>query len=83
MRDVFHAPLSVLVKGAVVLPEEYFVEALPLAWELLLESSQEVAASAAALFILGAVRAPVQATHLIHGALQVTDPAGRINAILR
>ncbi|KAG8225919.1 hypothetical protein J437_LFUL005955 [Ladona fulva] len=83
VRDVFHAPLSVLVKGAVVLPEEYFVEALPLAWELLLESSQEVAASAAALFILGAVRAPVQATHLIHGALQVTDPASRINAILR
>ncbi|XP_071444564.1 protein unc-80 homolog isoform X1 [Hetaerina americana] len=83
VRDVFHAPLSVLVKGAVVLAEEHFIDSLPLAWELLLESSQEVAASAAALFILGAVRAPVQATHLIHGALQDTEPAGRINAILR
>ncbi|XP_046393341.1 protein unc-80 homolog [Ischnura elegans] len=83
VRDVFHAPMSVLVKGAVVLAEEHFIESLPLAWELLLESSQEVAASAAALFILGAVRAPVQATHLIHGALQDKEPAGRINAILR
>ncbi|XP_049834730.1 protein unc-80 homolog isoform X4 [Schistocerca gregaria] len=83
VREVFHAPLAVLVKGAVVLSEEHFVNMLPVAWELLLEHSQEVAAVAASLFILGAVRAPTQATDIMHNGLQNQTPAVRINAILR
>ncbi|XP_021940294.1 protein unc-80 homolog isoform X4 [Zootermopsis nevadensis] len=83
VRDVFHAPLAVLVKGAVILSEEYFVDILPIAWELLLEANQEVAATAASLFILAAVRAPNQATDTIHHGLHHQDPAARINAILR
>jgi hypothetical protein len=80
---VFHAPLSVLVKGAVVLSEEHFVDILPVAWELLLEPVQEVAAAAATLFILAAVRAPSHASDVMHHGLQHADTSTRINAILR
>lgn len=80
---MFHAPLSVLVKGAVVLTEDLFIDIIPVAWELLLESDQEVAASAASLFILCSVRAPNHATDLMHHALGHQDVSVRINAILR
>lgn len=63
--------------------EEQFVEIMPVAWELLLEWHQEVSASAAALFILSAVRAPNQASDLMHHHLKHSDPKVRINAILR
>ncbi|XP_069694360.1 protein unc-80 homolog isoform X2 [Periplaneta americana] len=83
VRDIFHAPLAVLVKGAVILSEEQFVDILPVAWELLLEANQEVAATAASLFILAAVRAPSPAMDIMHHGLHHQDPAARINAILR
>nr|XP_033339451.1 protein unc-80 homolog isoform X5 [Megalopta genalis] len=83
VKDVFHAPLATLVKGAVVMTEELFVDVLPVAWELLLESNQEVAASAASLFIVAAVRAPNQASELMHHGLQHSIASMRINAILR
>ncbi|XP_076295581.1 unc80, NALCN channel complex subunit isoform X10 [Lasioglossum baleicum] len=83
VKDVFHAPLATLVKGAVVMTEELFVDVLPVAWELLLESNQEVAASAASLFIVAAVRAPNQASELMHHGLQHSVTSVRINAILR
>ena len=50
---MFHAPLSTLLKGAVILSEENFHDIVSVAWELLLEMNQEVAAAAASLFILG------------------------------
>ncbi|GLV31802.1 uncoordinated 80 [Carabus blaptoides fortunei] len=83
IRDGFHAPLAVLVKGAVILSEEHFIDIMPVAWELLLEWNQEVAASAASLFILAAVRAPHQVVELMQQGLKHQDPAIRINAILR
>ncbi|KYN10340.1 Protein unc-80 like protein, partial [Trachymyrmex cornetzi] len=83
VKDAFHAPLATLIKGAVVMTEDLFVEVLPVAWELLLESNQEVAASAAALFIVSAVRAPNQASDLMHKGLQHNNTSVRINAILR
>ncbi|XP_032667265.1 protein unc-80 homolog isoform X5 [Odontomachus brunneus] len=83
VKDAFHVPLATLIKGAVVMTEDLFVDVLPAAWELLLESNQEVAASAAALFIVSAVRAPNQASELMHKGLQHTSTSVRINAILR
>lgn len=83
VKDAFHAPLAALVKGAVVMSEDLLVEVLPVAWELLLESNQEVAASAASLFIVAAVRAPNQASDIMHQALQHGNTSVRINAILR
>lgn len=63
--------------------EEHFIEIIPVAWELLLEWNQEVAASASSLFILAAVRAPQQVSELMSHGLKHPDPAIRINAILR
>ncbi|XP_043521274.1 protein unc-80 homolog isoform X3 [Frieseomelitta varia] len=83
VKDIFHAPLATMVKGAVVMTEELFVDVLPVAWELLLESNQEVAASAASLFIVAAVRAPNQASELMHHGLEHSSSSVRINAILR
>ncbi|XP_049820328.1 protein unc-80 homolog isoform X2 [Aethina tumida] len=83
IKDVFHAPLAVLLKGATILTEEHFIEIIPVAWELLLESNREVTACAASLFILAAVKAPQVVSDLMQHGLSHSDPAIRINAILR
>lgn len=83
VRNVFHAPFSLLVKGAVVLSEDLFIDIIPVAWELLLEADQEVAASSASLFIICAVRAPSHASDVMLHALTNKDVNTRINAILR
>lgn len=83
VRDLFHVPLSTLVKGAAVLTEDQFIDIIPAAWELLLETNQETAASAAAFFILSSVKAPTQATEIMQRALKHKDPNVRIGAILR
>ncbi|KAK9884494.1 hypothetical protein WA026_007335 [Henosepilachna vigintioctopunctata] len=83
VKDVFHGPLATLMKGAVILTEEHFVGIIPVAWELLLESNQEVAASAASLFILGAVKAPHHVSEIMQHSLSHSDIQIRINAILR
>ncbi|XP_065337258.1 protein unc-80 homolog isoform X7 [Cloeon dipterum] len=82
-RSLFHSPMSVLLKGAVILHEDNFIDILPVAWELLLEPSQEVAASAAALFILAAVKAPAHASNVMQHCLQHSDVTTRIQAVLR
>ncbi|KAF7271721.1 hypothetical protein GWI33_015431 [Rhynchophorus ferrugineus] len=83
VKDAFHAPFAALLKGAVILTEENFSDIVPVAWELLLEMNQEVAAAAASLFILGAVKTPSQVTEIMQHGLTNSDPAVRINAILR
>ncbi|KAG5895326.1 hypothetical protein JTB14_000598 [Gonioctena quinquepunctata] len=83
VKDAFHAPLAALLKGAVILTDEHFLEIIPVAWELLLESSQEVTACAASLFILGAVKAPQQVSDIMQHGLSHPECAVRINAILR
>lgn len=72
-----------LLKGAVVLTEEHFFEIIPVVWELLLEFNQEVAACAASLFILAAVKAPQQVCDIMQHNLSHSDAAVRINAVLR
>ncbi|RZC42316.1 unc-80 -like protein, partial [Asbolus verrucosus] len=83
VKDAFHSPLAVLLKGAVILAEEHFIEIIPVAWELLLESNQEVTACAASLFILAAVKAPQPVSDIMQHGLSHPDAAIRINAILR
>lgn len=72
-----------ILKGAVILSEENFVNIIPVAWELLLESDQEVTACAASIFILGAVRAPHQVSEILQHGLSHPECVVRINAILR
>ncbi|CAH1135888.1 unnamed protein product [Ceutorhynchus assimilis] len=83
VKDVFHAPLATLLKGAVILTEENFADIVPVAWELLLEMNQEVAAAAASVFILGSVKAPASVTEIMQHGLTNVQPVVRINAILR
>lgn len=83
VKDAFHSPFAVLLKGAVILSEEHFIEIIPVAWELLLETNQEVTACAASLFILAAVKAPQPVSEIMQHGLSHPDVAIRINAILR
>ncbi|XP_059612441.1 protein unc-80 homolog isoform X4 [Phlebotomus argentipes] len=83
IREMFHIPIATLIKGAAILTEEQFIEAIPAAWELLLEPNQETAATSAAFFILGAVKAPNFVSDIMQKALKNKDPDIRIGAILR
>lgn len=83
VRKLFHFPLAALCKGAAILSEDLFVEAIPAAWEMLLEADQELAANAAALFIIASVRAPTFASDVMQRALKHRDENVRIGAILR
>lgn len=83
VRGLFHVTLSTLVKGAAVLTEDQFIDVIPAAWELLLETNQETSASAASFFILSSVKAPTQACDIMNRALKHKDPNVRIGAILR
>lgn len=83
VRSLFHFPAAALLKGAAILSEDLFVEAIPAAWELLLETDQETAANSAALFIIASVRAPSFASDIMQRALKHKDTNVRIGAILR
>lgn len=83
MKDAFQAPFSTLLKGAAILTEDNFANVIPAAWELLLESNQEVTAGAASIFILGAVKVPQQVSEILQHGLSHPDCSVRINAILR
>lgn len=83
VREIFHVPMAIMIKSAVVLGEDSFIEVIPAAWELLLEKNPEISTSAAALFIIGSVRAPNFASDIMQRALKHKDPDIRIQAILR
>lgn len=83
LRELFHVPMATLIKGAVILSEEQFVDGIPAAWELILEPNQEVASTAAAFFILAAVKAPNCVSEIMQKALKNKEPQVRIGAILR
>lgn len=83
VKDGFHSPLAIIVKSIVILSEEHVTDILPVAWELLLESNQEIVASAASVFIVGAFRAPTRASDIMKNGLQSNETIVRINAILR
>lgn len=83
MKDIFHSPLALIIKSIVILSEECIINILPVAWELLLESNQEIVASAASLFIVGSFKVPTRTTEIMQKGLQDNETAVRINAILR
>ncbi|XP_035664589.1 protein unc-80 homolog [Branchiostoma floridae] len=75
--------LTTLVKAATVLVDDTFCDILPVAWELLLDSNQHVAKSAATLMLLSSVKIPEHVIELYVRELHHTDPTQRINAIKR
>jgi len=41
-----HTPLAVITKAAAILSDDVFIDMMPVAWELLIETDQELAAAA-------------------------------------
>lgn len=83
VQDLFHSPLSTFAKAAVIMSEEQFIEVMNVAWELLLETDQQLMAAAATVFILSAVKASDQALEIITKELAHENPDQRINAMFR
>lgn len=83
VKDAFHSPFAALMKGAVILTEDHFLDVMSVAWELLLEWNKEVVAAAASIFILAAVKCPQQVAELMQYGLTHTDTVIRMNSILR
>ncbi|KAH8311397.1 hypothetical protein KR044_006087 [Drosophila immigrans] len=83
IRNLFHFPLATMLKGAVVLTEELVIEAMPAAWELLLETNHDTATSSAAVFLMGSVKAQNFAFDIMQRALKHKNPDIRIGAIQR
>ncbi|XP_067144484.1 protein unc-80 homolog isoform X1 [Centruroides vittatus] len=83
VRGLFHSPLSMLIKGAVIMSDEIYKRTMSISWELLLESNQQLATSAAVTFILSSVKCPDIATKMIYDELHTEDPEQRVNSILR
>lgn len=72
-----------MLKGAVILTEEMVIEAMPAAWELLLDTNQDTASASAAVFLMGSVKAQNFAFDIMQRALKSKDPDVRIGAVQR
>ncbi|XP_068157117.1 protein unc-80 homolog [Drosophila tropicalis] len=83
IRNLFHFPLATMLKGAVILTEEMVIEAMPAAWELLLETNHDLSTTSAAVFLMGSVKAQNFAFDIMQRALKHKDPDIRIGAIQR
>ena len=44
--NLIHTPLAVVTKAAAVVSDDVFTDMMPVAWELLIETDQELAAAA-------------------------------------
>ncbi|VVC45096.1 Hypothetical protein CINCED_3A015660 [Cinara cedri] len=83
VHDIFHCSMALLIKAAVVLTEEQVFDILPIAWEFLLDSNQELVASSSTLFIIAAFKAPQKCIDLISSNLTNKDSTTRANAVLK
>ncbi|XP_065096078.1 protein unc-80 homolog isoform X3 [Paramisgurnus dabryanus] len=77
------APLSLLTKAASILTEDMYGDILPAAWELLLSVDEHMAAAAAAMFLLCAVKVPDAVTEMMMAEFQHQEAGQRINSILK
>ncbi|XP_052242651.1 protein unc-80 homolog isoform X2 [Dreissena polymorpha] len=82
-QKLTQCPLGILSKAAPILNEDQFADIMPVAWELMMETDQEVAAAAASMFLIASVRAPEKAQTMVFKELQHEEPCVRINAVLR
>uniref|UniRef100_A0A914WE92 Protein unc-80 homolog n=1 Tax=Plectus sambesii TaxID=2011161 RepID=A0A914WE92_9BILA len=83
MQSIIHAPLSTVLKGAVILNDHQLQDMIPVAWEMLLQSNYHVTSTAAALFIIASVKQPEYAVDIIKRELMVDDATRRTCAIIR
>ena len=50
VQNLTQNPMSIISKAGPILSEEHFIDMMPVAWELLLESDQELAAASGIIF---------------------------------
>ncbi|RVE75230.1 hypothetical protein OJAV_G00014730 [Oryzias javanicus] len=77
------APLSLLIKAAPILTDDMYGDIQPAAWELLLSVDEHMAAAAAAMFLLCAVKVPDAVTEMMMAEFQHQEACQRINSILK
>ncbi|XP_076872130.1 protein unc-80 homolog isoform X4 [Brachyhypopomus gauderio] len=77
------APLSLLIKAAPILTEDMYADVQPAAWELLLSVDEHMAAAAAAMFLLCAVKVPDGVTEMMMAEFQHPEATQRINSVLK
>ena len=78
IRNLFHTPISLLLKGFLVLPEMIYLKLLHSSWHLILESDQHLACTAACAFILCSYKCVEQATDLLNNSLNSTRPSEQV-----
>ncbi|XP_014837511.1 PREDICTED: protein unc-80 homolog isoform X7 [Poecilia mexicana] len=77
------APLSLLIKAAPILTDDMYGDIQPAAWELLLSVDEHMAAAAAAMFLLCAVKVPDAVTEMMMAEFHHQEACQRINSILK
>ncbi|XP_061686965.1 protein unc-80 homolog isoform X16 [Syngnathoides biaculeatus] len=77
------APLSLLIKAAPILTDDMYGDIQPAAWELLLSVDEHMAAAAAAMFLLCAVKVPDAVTEMMMSEFQHHEACQRINSTLK
>ncbi|XP_038644467.1 protein unc-80 homolog isoform X4 [Scyliorhinus canicula] len=77
------APLSLLIKAAPILTEDMYGDIQPAAWELLLSVDEHMAAAAAAMFLLCAVKVPDAVSDMVISEFHHPEAVQRINAIVK
>ncbi|XP_061918285.1 protein unc-80 homolog isoform X3 [Entelurus aequoreus] len=77
------APLSLLIKAAPILTDDMYGDVQPAAWELLLSMDEHMAAAAAAMFLLCAVKVPDTVTEMMMAEFQHHEACQRINSIFK
>ncbi|XP_048124538.1 protein unc-80 homolog isoform X5 [Alosa alosa] len=77
------APLSLLIKAAPILTEDMYGDIQPAAWELLLSVDEHMAAAAAAMFLLCAVKVPDAVSEMMLAEFQHQEAGQRISSVLK
>ncbi|KPP64772.1 hypothetical protein Z043_116850 [Scleropages formosus] len=77
------APLSLLIKAAPILTEDMYGDVQPAAWELLLSVDEHMAAAAAAMFLLCAVKVPDAVSDMMMAEFHHQEASQRINSVLK
>ncbi|XP_071950483.1 protein unc-80 homolog isoform X2 [Antedon mediterranea] len=80
---LWHTPFALLAKAAPILTEDIFQDILPLAWELLLDTNQELAGASAAIVLMCSAKIPDATMKMITNEMEHEDSGQRVDAIQR
>ncbi|XP_033107470.1 protein unc-80 homolog, partial [Anneissia japonica] len=80
---LWHTPFALLAKAAPILTEDIFQDILPLAWELLLDTNQELAGASAAIVLMCSAKIPDATIKMITNEMEHEDSGQRVDAIQR